>query len=264
MKGKIPMTSFLLRRFGVSFFVFLMVAGCLVLGAAPLPVRVSIKAVNGHATFSTNGVTFNPLYAGDYQVGAGLAINTDSASTVDFILLDSGTALRMMPDTSLEFTRLSKLPVGEQVVSDTSLKLLKGAVIGVQRKLAVPSHFDVSMAPGVATIVGTEYVINASGAVTVLSGEVTINYNKPGNAGSIKVTIPQGYTFDPATGTVVATKPAYLQNIIHDVNTVEENAQTFRVNNATIVVKPTESTDEGDHESDSGADHEGGHGGGGH
>ena len=248
------MTSFLFRRFGVSFFVFVMVAGCLVLGAAPLPVRVSIKAVNGHATFSTNGVTFNPLYAGDYQVGAGLAISTDSKSTVDFILLDSGTALRMMPDTSLEFTRLSKLPVGEQVVSDTSLKLVKGAVIGVQRKLAVPSHFDVSMGPGVATIVGTEYVINASGAVTVLSGEVTINYNLPGNRGSIQVTIPQGHTFDPATGTVVVTNPSYLQHIVDDVNTVEQNAQTFRVNNATIVVKPIESDDEGRGEGDGDGD----------
>lgn len=243
--------------FGV---LFLALTGCLTLRADPLAVRVCIKAVNGHALFSTNnGVTFCPLYPGNYQAGAGLAIKTDPASTVDFILLDSGTALRMLPDTSLEFPRLNKVPAGEQVVSDTSLKLLKGSVIGVQRKLAVPSHFDVVMPQGVAQIVGTEYVINANGAVSVLSGEVTINYNLPGNKGSVMVTIPQGYTFDPTTGKVVPTTPAYLHHIIDDINTVQENAETFKVNGATIVVKPEEfeSPDHGHHDHD----HDGDHGG---
>lgn len=260
-------------RLRFAFFLFWALAGCLALRAGPLAVRVCIKAVNGHAMFSTNGVAFAPLQPGDYEVGAGLAIKTDPVSTVDFILLDSGTALRMMPDTSLEFNRLNKVPAGEQVVSDTSLKLLKGSIIGVQRKLAVPSRFVVVMPDGVARIVGTEYVINASGAVSVLSGEVTVNYNLPHNGGSIKVTIPQGFTFNPATGTVVPTTPAFLQHIIDDINTVEENAQTFRVSGATIVVKPEEfeSPDheghhhEGDHDHDGdrGGDHggDGGHGG---
>jgi hypothetical protein len=172
---------------------------------------------------------------------------------VDFILLDSGTTLRLMPDSSVTFTCLDKIPVGEQVVSDTTLKLLKGYVIGAQRKLAVPSHFEVVLPQGVATIVGTEYVINAGGAVSVLSGEVTIHYNLPGNGGSVKVTVPQGDTFDPATGKVVPTNPAYLKNIVDDINTVKENAQTFKINNAIIVIKPEEeSPDKGrdDHDHD--------------
>ena len=123
-------------------------------------------------------------------------------------------------------------------MTETSLKLLKGSVIGSQRKLAVPSHFDIAMREGVATIVGTEYVINADGAVTVLSGQVSINYNLPGNKGSVQVSIPQGYTFNPATGTVVPTSTGFLQNLIADVNTVKQNAQTFKASGATIVVKP--------------------------
>lgn len=253
-----------LCRLGWKVCLCLMLAECFVLGAEPLNVRVCIKAVNGHAIYSTNGATFGPLTPGNYQASAGLALTTDTASTVDFILLDSGTALRLMPDSSITFTRLSKLPVGEQVVSDTTMKIVKGSVIGVQRKLAVPSHFEVVMPGSTATIVGTEYIINASGAVTVLSGEVSINYNLPHNRGSVNVTIPQGYTFDPATDTVVPTKPSYLQNIVDDINTVRENAQTFRVNGATIVVRPEEESPDRDHDHDDEGHGHGGDGGGRH
>jgi hypothetical protein len=110
--------------------------------------------------------------------------------------------------------------------------------MGSQRKLAVPSRFEIVTPRSMATIVGTEYVVNADGAVTVLEGAVTVNYNLPGNQGSIKVTIPQGSTFDPVSGTVVPTDPIYLQNIIADVNTVRQNAQTFKAGHATIVIKP--------------------------
>jgi hypothetical protein len=199
--------------------------------------RVSIQAVSGQAVCVAKGAAAQPLRAGD-QVMPGTSIQTAAGATVDLILLDSGTVLRLMPESELKFNRVAKQPAGEQIVTDTSLKLVKGSLIGSQRKLAVPSHFDIATQKSVATIVGTEYVINASGAVTVLDGAVSINYNLPGNKGSVKVTIPQGSTFDPVTGTVVPTAPKYLQNIIADINTVQQNAQTFKAGGATIVVKP--------------------------
>jgi len=199
--------------------------------------RIDIKSISGQVSISPEGGDFQPAQAGDYA-GSGSVIRTGPDSTADLILPDSGTVLRMLPDSMLKFSLVAKQPAGEQLVSQTSLKLLKGSVIGSQRKLAVPSRFDIATMLNTATIVGTEYVINADGAVTVLDGAVSINYNLPGNQGSIKVTIPQGYSFDPDSGTVVPTKPAYLQNIIADVNTVKENAQTFKAGKATIVVKP--------------------------
>jgi hypothetical protein len=205
--------------------------------AAPDASQIIIKSVNGNAVACTNSDAFFPLHSGDVA-GPGSILKTDHDATMDLILQDSGTVLRMLPDTTLEFSRLNKQPAGEQIVSDTSLKLIKGSVVGSQRKLAIPSHFDIAMSQSVATIVGTEYVVSASGAVTVLEGAVSINYNLPKNKGSVKVTIPQGYSFDPATGKVVPTDPKYLQNIIADVNTVKQNAQVFKAGGATIVVKP--------------------------
>jgi hypothetical protein len=227
----------------ISFFP-LLCAGFVVLasvtrvaGGEFSAARINIKSVNGQASCSIDGTAFRPIRAGDCA-GPGSIVKTEAGATVDLVLPDSGTVLRMLPDTTLKFEKLNMQPAGEQVVSDTSLKLLKGSVIGAQRKLAIPSHFDIAMSQTVATIVGTEYVVSASGAVTVLDGAVSINYNQPGNGGSVKVTIPQGSTFDPATGTVVPTSPEYLQNIIGDVNTVKKNAQTFKPGSATIVVKP--------------------------
>ena len=197
---------------------------------------VSIKAVNGSAEFSVNGISFQPLQAGDV-ISPGTILKTKDGATVDLILQDSGTVLRMLPETTLEFAKLNKQTAGDQLVSDTSLKLIAGSVIGSQRKLAIPSHFDISMPKSVATIVGTEYVVNASGAVTVLSGAVSLNYNLPGNKGSITVSVPVGYSFDPATGQVVPTSAQFLQNIIADITTVKQNAETFKAGGATIVVK---------------------------
>jgi hypothetical protein len=228
--------SFILHYLRAGLFVFSF-AAIVAANAEPFAAQISIKSVNGHAVGCTNGGTFYALHSGDVA-GPGTTLQTDADSTVDLILQDSGTVLRILPDTTLEFAKLNKQPAGEQVVTETSLKLVKGSVIGSQRKLAIPSHFDIATAQSVANIVGTEYVVSASGAVTVLSGSVSINYNKPGKKGSVKVTIPQGYTFDPANGKVVPTDPKYLKNIIADVNTVKQNAQTFKAGGATIVVKP--------------------------
>lgn len=199
--------------------------------------KISLLEVRGDVSYSTDGSHFQSLHVGDF-VKPGATVETGSGSTVDLMLPDSGTVLRLLPDSKLSFSRLQKQPAGEQIVSDSSLKLLKGSIIGSQRKLALPSHFDIVTRREVATIVGTEYIVNADGAVTVLDGAVTINYNLPGNQGSIKVTIPQGSTFDPASGTVVPTDPIYLQNVIADVTTVRQNAQTFKTGHATIVIKP--------------------------
>jgi hypothetical protein len=64
-----------------------------------------------------------------------------------------------------------------------------------------------------------------------------VTYNLPGNGGSVKVTVGAGFSFDPKTGQVVATTSAYLHNLVADINSVRQNAQTFKTGGATLVVK---------------------------
>jgi hypothetical protein len=203
--------------------------------AEPTQARIDIRTVHGAASISTDGVGYLPLRTGDF-VEPGSTLKTAANSSVDLFLPDSGTVLRIQPDSMLQFTRLNKSPAGELTFSDTSLKVLQGSVIGSQHKLVAPSHFELTTRQDTAIIVGTEYVVNADGAVSVLDGTVSLNYNLPGNKGSVKVSVPAGSSFDPATGTVVPTNPSYLQNIIADVNTVKQNAQSFKAGGATIVV----------------------------
>ena len=219
----------------VLLFVLGGITGGNIAKAEPNQARIDIKAIDGAAFISNNGTDFYPLRVGEFA-GPGFILKTAANSSVDLFLPDSGTVLRVQPDSILQFERLNKSPAGELTVSDTSLKLLKGSVIGSQHKLSAPSHFEIATSRNTAIIVGTEYVVNADGAVSVLDGTVSLNYNLPGNKGSVKVSVPTGYSFDPATGTVVPTTPAYLQNLIADINTVKNNAQVFKAGGATIVV----------------------------
>jgi hypothetical protein len=91
---------------------------------------------------------------------------------------------------------------------------------------------------GEAIIQGTEYIVRADGAVTVLSGAVSVRYNRPGNGGSVQVVVQPGQSFNPVTGTVVPTTQAFLQDSIAHIDTVRQNAETFRAGGATIVIKP--------------------------
>jgi len=198
--------------------------------------QVLIQSVKGVATYST-GVRWSPLKE-NMTIGRGTTIKTDADSTVDLILQYNGTVLRLTPNSALSFAKLNKEAAGAEVITETSLNLVEGSIVGSQRKLASPSTFEINLPGGVATIKGTEYLVRADGAVTCLSGSVSVNYNLPHNGGSVRVIVPAGYSFNPSTGQVVATSPAFLQNIIADINTVRQNAQVFKAGGATVVVKP--------------------------
>lgn len=200
---------------------------------------IQIKNVIGHATYSIDGKTWSSLQK-DSMLEHGSVIKTAADGSVDFILQYSSTVLRLTPSSELGFARLSHTPVEEVVITDTTLNLKSGSIVGSQRKLSHLSRFNIVTADGEARIVGTEYLVRADGAVTVLSGEVTMNYNLPKNGGSVKVTVAAGQSFDPATGKVVSTTSDFLNNIIADVDSVRNNAETYKVGKATVVVKRKE------------------------
>jgi len=198
--------------------------------------QVLIQAVKGVATYSNSDGKWAPLKE-NMTVGRGTTIKTETEATVDLILQQSGTALRLTPNSLLRFDKLNKESAGEEMITETSLNLVEGAIVGSQRKLASPSSFQINVPGGVATIKGTEYLVRADGAVTCVSGSVTVNYILPHNGGSVRVIVPAGFSFNPATGQVVVTTQAYLQNIIADINTVRQNAQVFKTGGATVVVR---------------------------
>jgi hypothetical protein len=198
---------------------------------------VMVLGRQGIVQCSTDGRTWESLPARD-MLKEGMFVRTARQATVDLLLAYNGSVFRLASDSELRVEQLRKNDTGVDMVTETRLKVVRGNLVGSQRKLHKPSVLEIETANGRAFIRGTEYVVNAQGAVSVLSGSVEINYNLPGNKGSIKVTIQAGYSFDPATGTVVPTTPAYLQNLIADVNAVRQNAEVYHAGGATIVVRP--------------------------
>jgi hypothetical protein len=91
--------------------------------------KVSIKAVTGTASYSTAGGKFQALQTGA-ELGSGTTIKTGPDGSVDLVLQYNGTVLRLIHDSELAFDKLDKQTAGEQVVTETSVHLLAGSVIG--------------------------------------------------------------------------------------------------------------------------------------
>ena len=209
------------------------------------PFAVQAKMRTGQVfVYSSSGEVTATVPDGTRQVitsrgnlDVGTVLTTGADSTIDLILGYNGTVLRLAPNSVLRIVQLDQDVAGESIITETKLELLTGALAGTQRKLALPSFLEIKTPKAVARIRGTEYYVRADGAVSVISGEVSINYNRPGGGGSVKVNVPAGFSFDPSTGTVVPTTAAYLQNIIAHIIATRNNAETFKVNGANLVVK---------------------------
>ena len=215
--------------------------------AAAQPADAVVQDVVGNASYCMDG-TWHPLKK-NMKLGHGAVIKTEADSTVDLLLHSSLTALRLTPESSLRLDKLNREVGFDAEITETTLTLLTGSIAGTQRKLAAPSRFQINVADEVVTIIGTEYYVRADGAVTVVSGAVSVYYHPnrhgwwgphrpPGSGGPVKVIVPAGYSFDPATGQVVPTTPAYLKKIIAHIETTRKCAKVFRVRGAVLVVRP--------------------------
>lgn len=228
-----------MKSFALSFLLLCSAAGVFAQLPQPGSGTVTILKCTGEVSRSLDGKSWEKITAGTV-VAEGTLLRTVAGSSADMMLQYNGSVFRLAQESELRVEELKRCETGVDTVTETRLKVVRGNLVGSQRKLHKPSILEIATVNGRAFIVGTEYVVNAAGAVTVISGSVEVNFNLPGNKGSVKVTINAGQSFDPATGTVVTTSASHLQNIIADVNAVQANAQVFKAGGATIVVKPSQ------------------------
>src|SRR5215469_16144350 len=107
--------------------------------AGPQTGEVFIQAVHGDATY-TVGDKWQELRA-DSMLSPGAAIKTGPEGTIDLVLQYNGTVLRLLPNSELRLERMNKEAAGEELITETSLNLISGSLVGSQRKLASPSKF---------------------------------------------------------------------------------------------------------------------------
>ena len=109
---------------------------CSVASAEVQPGQVVVLDVHGKATYS-KGTDWLPLRKNS-TLSRGAVIKTGAESTVDLILQYNGTVLRLIPNSTLSFDKLTKENAGEETITETSLTLIAGSLAGSQRKLAAP------------------------------------------------------------------------------------------------------------------------------
>jgi hypothetical protein len=225
-------------RAKTSFFLWAVATGSWIYaaGASEQTGTATVYAVNGSAQYSSGGSDLKPLKPGQV-LPPGTTVKTGADSSVDLVLQSSGSAVHLNPGSELGISKLSSTPCGEQTVTDTGLDLKSGSLVGCTGKLPALSKFDVNTCKGPAHCNGTQYEVSASGDVTVISGEISLDFDPKGKKGGDEnAMVSAGETFDPATGKVVPTSPKFLKDIIADVKTMQDIEKTFKVADGTIEV----------------------------
>jgi len=196
--------------------------------------KVTVYAVKGSAEYSSGGSDSKPLKQGQ-ELPPGTTVKTGAGSSVDLALQSSGSAVHLNPGSELDVNKLNSTPAGEQVVTETGLNLKSGSMVGSTGKMAALSQFDVKTSDGCTChLNATQYLVSASGAVSVVSGQVTVDYDLKGKNNDDKhgnedvVTVLAGQSFDPKTDTVVPTTPYLLKNIIANVKTVDDISKKLK------------------------------------
>ncbi|MCX7721689.1 MAG: FecR domain-containing protein [Verrucomicrobiae bacterium] len=185
----------------------------------PLQGAAKIVRIKGAARYTTGDNKWHPLNVGDV-LKPGTIIQTASDSQVDMMLWDRDEVsermitpvfvykpdvearvnmIRMYENTVLSLDKLSWMETGADLVTETQLDLRAGRIFGTVKKMPAASRYEVKFPNGVAGIRGTIYMLDASGLIKVLTGQVVMSYVKPD--GSIVTQVVQGgQMYDPVTG----------------------------------------------------------------
>src|SRR5580765_4972664 len=97
--------------------------------------KVLVQGVSGEVSFSSDGEKWEEPKANTF-LDRGVTIKTGAEGAADLMLQYNGTALRLVPNSALNLAKLNKEQAGEDVITETSLQLLAGSLVGSQRKLA--------------------------------------------------------------------------------------------------------------------------------
>lgn len=185
----------------------------------PAQGAAKVVRIKGAARYTTGDNKWHTLNVGDI-LKPGTIIQTASGSQVDMLLWDREevsermitpvfvykpdvetrvNVVRMYENTVLALDKLTWMETGVDLVTETQLDLRAGRIFGTVKKMTGASRYEVKFPNGVAGIRGTVYMLDASGLLKVLSGQVVMSYVKPD--GSVVTQVVQGgQMYDPVTG----------------------------------------------------------------
>lgn len=151
--------------------------------------KAVVRSLKGRGDYAGADGQWKPLKVGE-RLSPGSFLRTYTGSEAGLFLGQNGPVVRVFGETFLHLQKLNFKTNGADVVVETLLRLPKGQIQGVVKKLADGSVYKVETPETVCTVRGTEFVLNANGLLMVNSGSVECLANNK------LVSIRTGQVFD--------------------------------------------------------------------
>jgi hypothetical protein len=176
--------------------------------------KAVVRKVVGSAEYSEGGV-YMPLKVG-MELSEGTVVRTANEAMVLLFLDQNGPLLKLSENTTVSLDKLSYEVTGVDTVIETQLDVKSGRVVGIVKKLAATSKYEVKFPNGVAGIRGTEYVMTAAGDVYVVDGSVVVVVVADGVPRQPMV-VNAGEWFNSATGAVEPIPPSEMNLLLNEL-----------------------------------------------
>ena len=196
--------------------------------------KAVVRAIRGSAQYAEGG-QWLPLKVGQ-TLKPGSSIRKANKSQVDLFMDQNGPVVRLVENTTLGIDKLNYEATGIDTIIETQLDLKSGRVLGIVKKMAHNSKYEIKTPNGVAGIRGTEYDVSATSVVRVISGSMVVVYVKSDGTVLTQV-VNAGEMFVPSEGAVRSIPPDQLSQLIGEINdlrgaptaalTVEEPIRVF-------------------------------------
>ena len=179
--------------------------------------KAVVRTIRGSAQYAEGG-NWLPLSVGQV-LKPGSTIRTANESQVDLFMDQNGPVVRLAENTTLGVDKLNFEATGVDTVIETQLDLKSGRILGIVKKMAATSKYEIKTPNGVAGIRGTEYDITATSVVRVVSGSLVVVYVKSDGTVVTQV-VNAGEMFVPSEGAVKPIPPDQLSQLVAEMKDI--------------------------------------------
>jgi hypothetical protein len=181
--------------------------------------KAVVRSIRGQAQYQEAGGQWLPLKVGQV-LKAGSTVRTASDSHADLFMDQNGPVVRLVENTSLGLDKLNYTATGVDTIIETQLDLKSGRIIGIVRKMADQSKYEIKTPNGVAGIRGTEYDITATSVLRVVSGSMVMVFVKSDGTVITQV-VNSNEMFVPSDGTVKLIPADQLSQLVPEIRDME-------------------------------------------
>jgi hypothetical protein len=181
--------------------------------------KAVVRSIRGHAQYQEAGGQWLELKVGQI-LKPGSAVRTANDSHADLFMDQNGPVVRLVENTTLGLDKLNYTATGVDTIIETQLDLRSGRIVGIVRKMASESKYEIKTPNGVAGIRGTEYDITATSVLRVVSGSMVMVFVK--NDGTvITQVVNSNEMFVPSDGTVKPIPSDQLSQLVPEIRDME-------------------------------------------